>query len=195
MKTIGYARISTTYQKFDSQKSKLKKYGCDKIYTETQSGKINQRETLDKALASLEPGDTFVVYKLDRLSRGTKYLLELMETFKQRDIRFVSLSDNINTTTPMGVFFFTIMGAFAEMEASLIRERVIAGLSATREKGTVLGRPVKTDQKEKVAKLYNEGLTPVEIINLVEVSKPTVYRYIKELKQETSWAAFLNHCI
>ncbi|MGY3745651.1 recombinase family protein [Vagococcus salmoninarum] len=186
MKTIGYARISTTYQKFDSQKSKLKKYGCDKIYTETQSGKINQRETLDKALASLEPGDTFVVYKLDRLSRGTKYLLELMETFKQRDIRFVSLSDNINTTTPMGVFFFTIMGAFAEMEPSLIRERVIAGLSATREKGTVLGRPVKTDQKEKVAKLYNEGLTPVEIINLVEVSKPTVYRYIKELKQETS---------
>lgn len=140
--------------------------------------------TLNEALAVLEPGDTFVVYKLDRLSRGTKYLLELMEIFKKNDIRFVSISDNINTTTPMGVFFFTIMGAFAEMEASLIRERVIAGLNATKEKGTILGRPVKTNERDKVIELYEAGIKPNKIIPLVNVSKPTVYRYIKAYNEE-----------
>lgn len=184
MKTVGYARVSTTYQKFDSQKYQLKRFGCDIIFTETQSGTTRNRMTLNEALAVLEPGDTFVVYKLDRLSRGTKYLLELMENFKKNDIRFVSISDNINTTTPMGVFFFTIMGAFAEMEASLIRERVIAGLNATKEKGTILGRPVKTNERDKVIELYEAGIKPNKIIPLVNVSKPTVYRYIKAYNEE-----------
>lgn len=184
MKTVGYARVSTTYQKFDSQKYQLKRFGCDIIFTETQSGTTRNRMTLNEALAVLEPGDTFVVYKLDRLSRGTKYLLELMEIFKKNDIRFVSISDNINTTTPMGVFFFTIMGAFAEMEASLIRERVIAGLNATKEKGTIIGRPVKTNERDKVIELYEAGIKPNKIIPLVNVSKPTVYRYIKAYNEE-----------
>ncbi len=178
--TIGYARVSTTYQRFDSQISKLKAHGCDFIFRERESGTLSKRPILDKAIKQLKPGDIFVIYRLDRLSRGTRYLLELMEFFEKNGIHFISLQDSIDTTTPMGKCFFTIMGAFAEMEAGLIRERVLAGLAATKENGVILGRPINVNNKEKVISLHEEGLSIAHIAREVNCSRSTVYRYLKK---------------
>lgn len=180
MKTVAYARVSTQHQQLDAQISALKKYGYDYIYTEQESGRKTKRTQLDCALASLEAGDTFVIFKLDRLSRGTKHLLSLMEFFAERQINFVSIQNNIDTGTPMGKFFFTIMSASAEMEADLIRDRVISGLEAAKEKGVVLGRPPKNKNVENVIRQFNEtNLSISKIAELNQVSRPTVYRYLK----------------
>lgn len=180
MKVIGYARISTNHQQLDSQIIALKKYGCTKIYTETKSGRNEKRTELQKALNAVGKGDTFVIYKLDRLSRGTKHLLTLMDDFDRREINFISIENNIDTSTSMGKFFFTIMSAFAEMEADLIRERVLSGIAAARANGKVLGRPAKNKNMKEVIKLYKETEISIsEIANLNEISRPTVYRYLK----------------
>lgn len=181
MAIIGYMRVSTHHQKFDSQLSALTKYGVDYIYKEYESGCKNSRIQLKKALTSLNPGDTFVVFKLDRLARDTKKLLQLMETFDQEQIKFVSIQNNIDTSTPIGKFFFTIMGAFAEMEANLIRERVLSGLDAARENGTTLGRPVLTKKIETALNLYVESNEPVrKIATKCNLSASTVYNHIRK---------------
>ncbi|ANZ99305.1 resolvase [Carnobacterium divergens] len=180
MKTIGYARISTSHQQLDAQINALTKYGCDKIFTEQESGRKTKRRQLDKAIASLEKGDTFVIFKLDRLSRGTKHLLSLMEFFNEAEINFVSIQNNIDTSTSMGKFFFTIMSAFAEMEAELIRERVLSGLEAAKEKGITLGRPIENKNLKTVIDQYmNTDLSITEIAKLNQISRPTVYNYLK----------------
>lgn len=180
MKTIAYARISTHHQQLDAQISALQKYGYDKIYMEQESGRKTKRVQLNLALSSLEPGDTFIIFKLDRLSRGTKHLLELMDFFSEHNINFVSIQNNIDTGTPMGKFFFTIMSAFAEMEADLIRERVISGLDAAKERGVTLGRPPKNINKSQVIQQFLEtNLSISKIAELNSVSRPTVYRYLK----------------
>lgn len=158
----------------------LKKYGCTKIYMETDSGRNKKRTELQKAINSLDRGDTLVIYKLDRLSRGTKHLLTLMEEFEKKGINFISLENNIDTSTSMGKFFFTIMSAFAEMEANLIRERVLSGVAAARAKGKVLGRPAQNKNIENVIKLYTEtDLSISKIAEKNDISRPTVYRYLK----------------
>ncbi|MGC2990375.1 recombinase family protein [Enterococcus faecalis] len=183
MKTIGYARVSTAHQQLDSQLNALKQYGCTKIYTEFDSGRNTQRKELINALNDLEPGDTFVIFKLDRLSRGTKHLLGLMEEFNDRNIHFISIQNNIDTSTSMGKFFFTIMSAFAEMEAELIRERVLSGLDAAKAKGKVLGRPVENKNIDEVIKDYlNTNLSVVEIAKKYNISRPTVYNYLQRKK-------------
>lgn len=180
MKTIGYARISTSHQQLDAQINALTKCGCDKIFTEQESGRKTKRRQLDKAIASLEKGDTFVIFKLDRLSRGTKHLLSLMEFFNEAEINFVSIQNNIDTSTSMGKFFFTIMSAFAEMEAELIRERVLSGLEAAKEKGITLGRPIENKNLKTVIDQYmNTDLSITEIAKLNQISRPTVYNYLK----------------
>lgn len=179
MKTVAYARISTHHQQLDAQINALKKYGYDKIYMEQESGRKKKRTQLDLALQSLNPGDIFVIFKLDRLSRGTNHLLTLMEFFADNQISFVSIQNNIDTSTPMGKFFFTIMSAFAEMEADLIRERVMSGLEAAKEKGVVLGRPPKNKNIENVLRQFSEtDLSITKIAELNQVSRPTVYRYL-----------------
>lgn len=179
MKIIGYARVSTTYQNLDSQILSLKKYGCTKIYMEQESGTKSNRKELEKAIASLNPGDTFVTFKLDRLSRGTRHLLNLLDYFNENKINFVSIQNNIDTTTSMGKFFFTIMSAFSEMEAELIRDRVRSGLANAKEKGKRLGRPPKNKNEAKVIEDYkktNKSITQIAIEN--DISRPTVYRYL-----------------
>ncbi|MBE9897073.1 recombinase family protein [Enterococcus casseliflavus] len=183
MKTIGYARVSTIHQQLDSQLIALEKFGCTKIYTEFESGRNIQRRELKRALKSLETGDTFVIFKLDRLSRGTKHLLNLMEDFNERGINFISIQNNIDTSTSMGKFFFTIMSAFAEMEAELIRERVISGLEAAKSNGKVLGRPPENKYIEEVISDYiNTSNSIVAIAKKYKLSRPTVYRYLKQRK-------------
>lgn len=181
MTTIGYMRVSTQHQKFDSQEKALRSYGIDKLYQEFESGRKTSRVELNNALSALKPGDTFVIFKLDRLARGTQQLLQLLEDFEKRQINFVSIQNNINTSTAMGRFFFTVMSAFAEMEAELIRERVMAGLDAAKEKGTVLGRPTRTKEVEKAIKLYQETtLSTVEIAKICRISSPTIYHNLRK---------------
>lgn len=183
MTVIGYMRVSTHQQKFDSQKKALEHYGVDIIYKERESGRKNSRNELNKVLKHLQAGDTLVIFKLDRLSRGTKQLLCLLEEFERREIHFVSIQNNIDTTTPMGRFFFTIMGAFAEMEAELIRERILAGLDAARENGKQLGRPPRTKEVAKALELYStSSLSVTEIAQKCDLSVPTIYNHIKKQK-------------
>lgn len=180
MKIVGYARVSTTHQQLDSQIYALESFGCDIIFKEHESGRLNNRSQLSQALESLSPGDTFVIFKLDRLSRGTKHLLSLMEFFNENQINFISIQNNIDTSTSIGKFFFTIMSAFAEMEADLIRERVISGLQAAKENGVTLGIPVKNKNIEQVIDQYlytDKSITQIAIEN--DISRPTVYRYLK----------------
>lgn len=180
MKIVGYARVSTTHQQLDSQIYALENFGCDIIFKEYESGRLSNRSQLSLALKSLSPGDTFVIFKLDRLSRGTKHLLSLMEFFTENQVNFISIQNNIDTTTSIGKFFFTIMSAFAEMEADLIRERVISGLQAAKENGVTLGRPVKNKNIYQVIDQYlhtDKSITRIALDN--DISRPTVYRYLK----------------
>ena len=181
MAVIGYMRVSTHYQKFDSQQQSLEDYGVDKIFKEYESGRKSFRNELNKALNILQPGDTFVIFKLDRLARGTKQLLVLLERFNEQNINFVSIENNIDTSTPMGRFFFTIMGAFAEMEAELIRERVLAGLSAAKKNGVVLGRPPLVNQVNEALELYhNTDISTEEISKRCGISISTIYHHLRK---------------
>ncbi|WP_314062327.1 recombinase family protein [uncultured Vagococcus sp.] len=181
MTTIGYMRVSTLHQKFDSQKKALDRYGVDLIFQEYESGRKQERTQLNEALKKLKPGDTFVIYKLDRLARNTKQLLQLADFFESQQINFVSIENNIDTSTAMGRFFFTVMGAFAEMEAELIRERVMAGLEAARDNGKTLGRPSRTKAVTKAMKLYQETELPVSLIaRRCRLSIPTVYNHLQK---------------
>lgn len=185
MKIVGYARVSTEHQQLDAQLNALKKFGCKKIYNETESGRKTRRPQLDKAIQTLKPGDTFVIYKLDRLSRGTKQLLTLMDYFNENNINFISIENNIDTSTSMGKFFFTIMSAFAEMEAELIRDRVLSGLEAAKEKGVTLGRPPKNKNIDTIIKQYTETTLSIsEIARQNNLSRPTVYRYLQKYNIE-----------
>lgn len=181
MKTVAYARVSTHHQQFDAQLNALNKYGYDQLYMEQESGRKTNRHQLELALKTLNPGDTFVIFKLDRLSRGTKHLLQLMEYFDEQNIEFVSIQNNINTKTPMGRFFFTVMSAFAEMEAELISERVISGLNAARNNGKQLGRPPINKNIELVLDLYvNTNMSIAKISRTAQISRSTVYRYLEK---------------
>src|SRR5664280_2379752 len=144
MKTlIGYARVSTDDQNADLQKDALKKAGCIKVFTDKASGSLASRPQLDRMLDQLRPGDVVVVWRLDRLGRSLKNLIALVEGLAEREVGFRSLSESIDTTTANGKLFFSLMGALAEFERDLIRERTMAGLAAARARGRVGGRPPK----------------------------------------------------
>jgi len=141
---IGYARVSTMDQNLDLQIDALKKAGCDHIYQdEGISGAKAKRPGLDAALAVLKPGDQLVVWKLDRLGRSMRHLIDVTSKFEERGIGFTSLSDAIDTSTPGGKLYFHLMGAFSEFESNLNSERTKAGMAAARARGVKLGRPKK----------------------------------------------------
>src|SRR5438477_7242237 len=138
---IGYARVSTQDQTINLQKDALEKIGCSKIFTDTISGATTERKGLDEALEFLREGDTLVVWKLDRLGRTLKHLIETVTDLSQRNISFKSLTESIDTTTSNGRLIFNIFASLAEFERDLIRERTKAGLQAARARGRVGGRP------------------------------------------------------
>lgn len=183
MVNVGYARVSTIDQNLDSQIDILNDYGCEKIFSEKVSGRKIKRTELDKCLDYLREGDTLVVYKLDRLGRTTKQLIELSQWLEENSIELHIISMNINTKDAMGKMFFTMMSAFAELEANLLSERTKKGLQAARSRGRKGGRPSIPDHKKREIKfLYNEKrLTGEEIANSTGVSRATVYRVIKEV--------------
>lgn len=184
---VGYARVSTQDQKWELQTNELEKYGCEKIFKEKKSA-VKDRPELDKLLNHLRSGDVVVVWKLDRLGRSLRHLIDLVAQFREMEVDFVSLSDNIDTTTAQGRLIFNIFASFAEFERELISERTKAGLKAAREKGRVGGRkPGLTDEAKTKAwaahQLYENGEMPIsQILKQLNVSRATFYRYLEWAK-------------
>ncbi|MDQ2785559.1 MAG: recombinase family protein [Chloroflexota bacterium] len=180
--TVGYARVSTFEQILDLQRDALTAAKCDRIFTDTMSGSRSDRPGLDQALDYLRDGDVLVVWRLDRLGRSLKYLIEVITRLHERGIGFRSLTEQIDTTTSGGKLIFHVFGALAEFERDIIRERTQAGLASARARGRMGGRPKKIGTPAKVAMakaLYADKLHSVaEICKSVGVSRATLYRYL-----------------
>ncbi len=180
---VGYARVSTVDQNFNLQIDALKKAGCEKIYQDKVSGSASERKILNEAVKYLRSGDTLVVWRLDRLGRSLKKLIEFTNDLNDREIGFKSVIESIDTTTSTGKFYFHITGAFAELERNLIRERTMAGLEAARARGRNGGRPKAIDSKtfEIALQLYNEKKISVgDMCNRLGIVKRTFYRHLEK---------------
>ncbi|MGB1271861.1 MAG: recombinase family protein [Endozoicomonas sp.] len=177
---VGYARVSTKDQNLDLQHEALNKAGCEKIYDDRVSGTKTLRQGLDLALEVLREGDSLVVWKLDRLGRNVKDLVTLVGKLEHQGIHFKSLTDNIDTSTPSGRFFFHVMASLAQMERELLVERTQAGLEAARKRGRIGGRKRSmTDSKLTSAKrLLADGVPPKDVAMDLGISVPTLYRWL-----------------
>jgi DNA invertase Pin-like site-specific DNA recombinase len=190
---IGYARVSTVDQNPELQLDALRKAGCERIYTDKASGITRDRPQLAKALGFVKEGDTLVCWKLDRVARSLSHLLKIAEDLSFRGVGFESVTECINTTTPAGKMMLSFLGAFAEFERSIIRERTIAGVANAHAKGIKSGRRPKFEKAEldlAVHKL-NMGLTYREVAASLGCSKQVLYRYIRGTRaKETDNGAF-----
>ena len=177
---IGYARVSTRDQNLELQQEALVKAGCQKIFDDKVSGTRIDRPGLAKAIEILREDDTLVVWKLDRLGRSVKQLVNLVGELHKRGIQFKSLTDAIDTGTPSGRFFFHVMASLAEMERELIVERTRAGLEVAKKLGRKGGRkPKMTGSKiESAKKLLSSGVPPKDVAKNLGVSIPTLYRWV-----------------
>jgi len=177
---IGYARVSTQDQNLELQLEALTKAGCRKLFQDKESGTRGKRPGLARALEILREGDTLVVWKLDRLGRSVKQLVDLVGELQKQDVQFQSLTDAIETSTPSGRFFFHVMASLAEMERELTVERTCAELEVARQLGRKGGRRRKmTDSKiESAKKLLASGVPPKDVAKHIGVSIPTRYRHI-----------------
>jgi DNA invertase Pin-like site-specific DNA recombinase len=177
---VGYARVSTVDQNLDLQLSALKEVGCEKLYQDQISGTKTNRPGLDMALEVLRKNDTLVVWKLDRLGRTVKGLIDLVNQLHQKEIHFKSITDNVDTSTPAGRFFFHVMASLAQMERELMAERTKAGLAAAKAKGRVGGRKRKMTQSkiESAKQLLANGTLPKDVAQNLGISIPTLYRWI-----------------
>lgn len=177
---IGYARVSTEEQSLDLQLDALKQLGCQQVFTDRVSATKTTRPGLNQARSHLREGDTLVIWKLDRLGRSVKGLIDLVGELAENGVQFRSLTDGIDTATPSGRFFFHMMASLAQMERELIAERTKAGLDAARRRGRVIGRKRRmTPGKVKSAKqLLGGGMPPREVAKNLGVSVPTLYRWV-----------------
>lgn len=179
---VGYARVSTSEQNLNLQLDALQKAGCKKIFEEKMSGALTSRPELDKCFSYLRRGDTLVVYRLDRLGRGMKDLVALINQIKERGIGFKSLTENIDTTSATGELIFHIFASLAQFERRLILERTKAGIEAARKRGVTGGRPKKLAQSEadKLRKMYLEGnVTVRQLCKIFSISTRTLYKTIQ----------------
>ena len=187
---IGYVRVSKHEQNEALQIDALKAAGCEKWFVDKITGSKAERKGLNEALVYVRPGDTFMVWKLDRAGRSLKHLIELLKDLQGRGIEFVSLTEQIDTTTPGGKLIFHLMGALAEFERDLIRERTNAGLAAARARGRVGGRPRKLKTNGKIAlakRMFDDQSHSIpEICAALGISRATLYRYVKEATTPSS---------
>ena len=187
---VGYVRVSKHEQNEELQLDALRAVNCERLFTDHISGAKFERKGLDEALAFLRPGDTFVVWKLDRAGRSLKHLIELLNTLQERGIEFISLTEQIDTATPGGKLIFHMMGALAEFERDLIRERTNAGLAAARARGRTGGRPkkLKTDSKVALAqRLFADKSNSIQdICSTLGISRSTLYRYVNQTEDSPS---------
>ena len=177
---IDYARVSTRDQDLSLQRAALDEAGCEKIYEDRKSGTRVVRAGLTAALDDLRKGDVLVVWKLDRLGRSLRHLIDLVDGLRERGVDFRSLTDQIDTATPTGRFFFNVMGSLAEMEREVIAERTRAGLDAARAAGRTGGRPRRlTNEKIAAAKqLLQAGQTYRDVAGVLGVSYKTLYTWV-----------------
>lgn len=179
---IGYGRVSTADQSLDLQLDALKDVGCQKIFQDVASGARSDRPGLDEAMAYLREGDTLVVWKLDRLGRSLKHLIEVLTRLNEEKKAFRSLQESLDTSTPTGKLIFHVFGALAEFERDLIRERTKAGLAAARARGRKGGRPrVMDDRKIAMARtlLADPDNRVVDVCDTLGICKATLYNYLK----------------
>lgn len=181
---LGYARISTNEQNFDLQIDALREHGCKRFYRDTVSGAKSKRPGLDEMLKEARPKDIIIIWKLDRLGRSLKHLVELVAELNERDIGLRSLNDPIDTTTAQGRLVFNIFASLAEFEREIIRERTNAGLAAARARGRTGGRKAGLSEdakrKARVAQsYYEEGMAVNQIAKNLSISKATLYRYLR----------------
>ncbi|MCD6272759.1 MAG: recombinase family protein [Deltaproteobacteria bacterium] len=182
---VGYARVSTDDQKLNLQRYALNQVGCEQIFEDQFSGAKAERSGLQQALQYARAGDTIVVWRLDRLSRSLKDLIEMVTLLESKGIGLKSLHEAIDTSSSSGKLIFHIFGALAEFERNLIRERTQAGLQAARARGRKGGRPkaLNKDKQALVVKLYDEKKHTVDqICEMMGISKPTLYKYIEAAK-------------
>lgn len=178
---IGYARVSTVDQNAELQTDALSAAGCEKIYVEKASGAQRDRPELIGALSYMRKGDTLVVWRLDRLARSLKQLIETVEDLETKGMKFCSLTEAIDTSTSGGKLVFQIFGALAEFERSLIRERTTAGLLAAKARGRVGGRPPAlspADIKAAKAMLSDPDITVEQVAEKMGVAPSTLYRHL-----------------
>jgi DNA invertase Pin-like site-specific DNA recombinase len=176
---IGYARVSSKDQNLELQIDEIKKAGCSKIFSDKKSGINKKRPGLDDAVSHLRKNDTFIIWKLDRLGRNLKGLIEFVGKLENDGIHFRSLTDGIDTNTPAGRFFFHVMASLAQMERELLIERTKAGLDAAKKRGRIGGRKrsMTPSKVEAAKKLLAEGMPPRDVAQNLGVSIPTLYRW------------------
>ena len=178
---MGYARVSTTDQDASLQIDALERAGCYRVFVDTISGSTRHRPELDRLLDQLRPGDTLVVWRLDRLGRSIRHLIDQMAALAEREIGFRSLQETIDTTSPGGRLIFHVFAALAEFERDLIRERTNAGLAAARARGRTGGRPpaLTADQIRAAKQMYDQrDLTVEQIGQVLGVHRSTIYRAV-----------------
>ena len=176
---VGYARVSTREQNLDLQRDALTKAGAERIFEDEASGARDDRPGLIGALSHLRSGDCLMVWRLDRLGRTMRSLIEFTESLRERGVEFRSVTEGIDTTTPAGRFYFHILGALAQMERELIRERTNAGLAAARARGRKGGRPAKLTPKQiaHARRLLEDRSTTIkEVAASFNVDRATIYR-------------------
>ncbi len=182
---IGYARVSTQDQTLALQLDALKAAGCERIFQDTASGTNTERKGLEQALDHVRAGDTLVVWRLDRLGRSLRHLIETITALAAKSIGFKSITEQIDTTTSGGKLIFHVFGALAEFERDIIRERTQAGLAAARARGRRGGRPrvAGLSDPKKVAMaqaLYSDKANAiVDICKTLRISRATLYRYVQ----------------
>jgi DNA invertase Pin-like site-specific DNA recombinase len=180
---IGYARVSTDAQETHLQMDALKRARCSRIYQEKASGAKTERPELMRLLDSARKGDVVIVWKLDRLARSLRQLIDTTVLLNERGVELHSLTENINTTTPSGKLTFHLFAALAEFERDILRQRVNAGLKAARRRGRVGGRPKSlndNDMKKARALLRSGDYTKVQVAKELEVSRHTLWRALSQ---------------
>ncbi|WBX97998.1 recombinase family protein [Chryseobacterium gambrini] len=189
---IGYARVSTKDQNLDLQVAALEKAGCEKIYQEKISGATKYRPELDKMIEQFREGDELYVWRLDRLGRSLKHIIDMVLSLNEKGIIIKGLVDGVDTSTINGRLFLNLMASLAEYERELIRERTNAGLQSARARGRTGGRP-KGYAKETISKLiimrsvYKDPTkAPEEIYKPLGLTRATFYRYAKILDNHTN---------
>lgn len=184
---IGYARVSSFDQNLDLQNDALEKVGCERVIVDKASGKDTNRPGLNTIKEVLRDGDILIVWRLDRLGRSLKDLIEWVNYLDEKGVALKSLEEAIDTTTATGKLTFHLFGALAEFERQLIRERTQAGLAAARARGRQGGRPksLNAEKRKLAVKLYNDKEISIkEICEMMKISKPTLYGYINQSKKE-----------
>ena len=178
---LGYARVSTDQQDHALQLDALRAAGCDKVFVETGSGTRTDRPELAKILEQVRQDDVLVVWRLDRLARSLRHLIDIADDLNRRGVALKSITENIDTTTPSGRFMFNILGALSSMEREIIVERTRAGLIAAAARGRRGGRPAALDEsKIRAAKamLASGSMSAIEVAQQLGCAPSTLYRHV-----------------